>query len=160
MKNWIIAGILCILVLPVLGFYQIYSHNMNDLDHAAGTAAEKAKQQYGIQNVLSVTYYHGSDAYQVVNGTRNGRRIYVWVPDQPKQADFIVRGANKGITEKQALHTLSDMKLDVKKIQSVRLGAIHNQPVWMITFLNSRNNYNYVAIYFDNGKEAQRILNV
>lgn len=160
LKNWIIAGILTILLFTFLGFRQLYSSNMNYRHAWERTAAAKAKQHYQIENIRSVSYYHGTDAYHVVKGSRNGAVMYVWVPDKPKRASYIIREAEKGISQQEALQKLAALHLDIKEVLSVRLGAIHGVPVWTVTFLNGTDHYNYVSFYFDDGKEAQRILNV
>lgn len=160
MKNWIIIGLFAVLLTAGLGFWQLYSSNINYENRSAQTAAAKAKQRFQISKVESVTYFHGTESYQVVKGTRNGEQMYFWIPDQGKKEIYLTRMAKNGITSQQALQVLAGMHLDVNKVISVRLGAIQASPIWEITFLNSRGNYNYISVYFDNGKEAQRILNI
>ncbi|TGA97035.1 peptidase M4 [Sporolactobacillus shoreae] len=160
MKNWIIAGVLTVLVLAGFGSWYLYKSNMDLSNRAAQAAAAKARQHYQIQKVDTVASYSGTESYEVVKGVRNGIQMYIWVPDRPNKAKYIVRAVKNGITGSQALQKLAGLNLDVNKIISVRLGAIQNNPVWEITFTNKQNNYNYVSFYFDNGKEAQRILNI
>ncbi|MCQ2009163.1 MAG: DUF5590 domain-containing protein [Sporolactobacillus sp.] len=159
-KTVLITVLIAILIIVGIGAWKLYSSNTVYQNQAAATALKKAKQSYIFDHVKSVTSFNGTDAYQVIQAKRNGNKMYIWVPDHPKKAPFIERAASSGITEKQAMQKLADQRLDVKKIISVRLGAIKGNPVWEITFLNSKNSYNYVSFYFDNGKEAQRILSL
>jgi uncharacterized protein YpmB len=143
-----------------IGALKLYTSNTGYQNRASVAAVKKAKQWYSFDQVKSITPFRGTDAYQVIQAKQKGKKVYIWVPDQPKKAPFLERLASKGITRVQALQKLADAQLDVKKIISVHLGVIKGNPVWEITFLNSKNNYNYVSFYFENGKEAQRILNL
>ncbi|MCL1632609.1 DUF5590 domain-containing protein [Sporolactobacillus sp. CPB3-1] len=147
-------------LLFLIGGWKLYTSNISGQNRSAEDAVKRAHQSYTFNHVKSVVPYNGTEAYQVIQAERNGQDIYIWVPDHPKRAPFILRAAHAGITKKEALQKLSDKRLDVKKIISIRLGAINGNPVWEITFLNSGNNYNYVSFYFNDGKEAQRILDV
>ncbi|MFC6386897.1 peptidase M4 [Sporolactobacillus kofuensis] len=149
-----------VIVLIVIGSWSLYTNNTNFQNQSAQSAIKKAKKWYSFNQVLSVTAYHGSDDYQVIKAKQGRKTMYFWIPDRLKKAPYFERAANKGLTKEQALQKLSGKGLDVQKIISVRLGAIQGNPVWEITFLNSKHKYNYVSISFDNGKEAQRILNV
>ncbi|WP_100488015.1 peptidase M4 [Sporolactobacillus pectinivorans] len=160
MKNWIITGVLAVLLIAGFGSWYLYTSNMDTSNSSAQAAIVKAKRYYQVQKVDSVSYYYGTDAYEVVKCVRNSVQMYVWVPDEPQKAKYIVRAVKNGITRNQALQELAGLHLNVNKIISVKLGAIQNSPVWEITFTNNTNSYNYVSFYFDNGKEAQRILNV
>ncbi|MCO7125773.1 DUF5590 domain-containing protein [Sporolactobacillus shoreicorticis] len=155
-----ITVLTAVLIIVGTGAWKLYSSNTGYQSQAAAAAVKKAKQRYVFDQVKSVTPYNGTDAYQVIQAKRNGKKMYIWVPDNPKKAPFIERAASSGMTEGQAMQKLADRHLDVKQVISARLGAINGNPVWEITFLNSRNNYNYVSFYFENGKEAQRILNL
>ncbi|EST10568.1 hypothetical protein P343_16600 [Sporolactobacillus laevolacticus DSM 442] len=159
-KAWLITAAIAVFILFCFGSWKLYFSNMHFQDHSAVSAINKAKKWYHFDHVKSVTAYHGTDAYQVIQAKQKGKMMYFWVPDHPKKAPYIERQASKGITKKQAIQRLFGERLDIKSIISVRLGAIHGHPVWEITFMNSKNNYNYVSLYFDNGKEAQRILNL
>jgi Uncharacterized protein conserved in bacteria len=161
LKNWIITGVLIALLVILSGSWYLYKNNMNVSDAAARTAAAKAAVHYQLQKTGSVTSYYGTQSYEVVSGSRNGVPMYVWVPDKPgKTASYLARPAKNGLTRSQALQKLAALRLDVRTILSVKLGAIQNQPVWEITFKNSRNSFNYVSFNFDTGKEVQRILNI
>ncbi len=134
---------------------------MNVANAAAQTAAAKATAHDQLQKTGSVTAYYGTQAYEVVSGTRNGVAMYIWVPDKPsKAAGYLARPVKNGLTRSQALQKLAALHLDVRSIVSVRLGAIQNQPVWEITFKNSHNSFNYVSFNFDTGREVQRMLNI
>ncbi|MCI1857079.1 MAG: DUF5590 domain-containing protein [Sporolactobacillus sp.] len=160
MKNWIIPSALCLLLLLCFGGWEVYANNLNFNQNAAQAAASAAKKRYPLQKVESVSYYHGTRPWQVVKGVEHGKGVYIWVPDGKGRSAMFQRYVSKGISEKEAVRRLNRLHLDVRKIISVRLGAIGQHPVWEVTFLNSKNNYNYLSFYFDNGKEAQRILNV
>ncbi|GGL47995.1 cell wall elongation regulator TseB-like domain-containing protein [Sporolactobacillus putidus] len=159
MKNWIIIGLPAVVLFAGWGSLQLYNSNMNYKNGLSGKAVAKADQQSHPDKIESVTYYNGTESYQVIKGKRNGVQMYFWVPDS-KKGVYFTRVVKNGITSRQALQILAGMHLDVKTVLAVRLGAIQTTPIWEITFLNSRGNYNYVSINFDNGKEAQRILNI
>lgn len=156
-----ITGVLILILVLLSGSWYLYKSNMNLSDTAAHAAATKAAEHYQLQKTGSVTAYYGTQAYEVVSGSRNGVAMYVWVPDKPgKSAGYLIRPVKNGLTRGQALQKLAALRLDVRSIVSVRLGAIQNQPVWEITFKNSRNSFNYISFSFDTGKEVQRILNI
>ncbi|CAM3174980.1 DUF5590 domain-containing protein [Sporolactobacillus spathodeae] len=160
MKKWIIS-ILCVLVVAVgWVMWDLYHTNQTVQQQAASRAIAKAQNHYHIDKVLSVSYYHGTNAYQVVKGERNGVPMYIWVPDQKKKAPYIVRAVRRGISRNKAQQIFQGMRFHVKKIVSIRLGAINSQPIWQVTFLAPNNTYNYISIDFDTGKEIQRILNI
>ncbi|MET1249732.1 DUF5590 domain-containing protein [Sporolactobacillus sp. STCC-11] len=159
-KTTIITVLVALALMVAIGALKLYTSNTGYQEQESVTAVKKAKQWYSFNQVKSVTPFRGTDAYQVIQAKQEGKKVYIWVPDQPKKAPFLERLASEGITQGQAIQKLADARLDVKRIISVRLGAIKGNPVWEITFLNSKNNYNYVSFYFESGKEAQRILNL
>ncbi|WP_176557844.1 cell wall elongation regulator TseB-like domain-containing protein [Sporolactobacillus terrae] len=159
-RTWIYVTAFTVLLILIFGTWHLYSSNMSNQTHDAAAAVEKAKQHYSFDRTLSVSAYHGSDAYQVVKAKRNGKTVYFWVPDDSKKAAYIERRASDGITKNQVLTLFERQRFDVKRLISVRLGAINGNPVWEITFLSPNQHYNYVSFYFDSGKEAQRILNL
>ncbi|RYL88842.1 peptidase M4 [Sporolactobacillus sp. THM7-4] len=160
MKKWVIIITFFVLLLVSWTSWHIYRGNADYEAKAAHTAVQKAKKGFKINKIESVTYYHGTESYQVIKGIKSGRQWYVWVPDKKSEGRFIERPVKSGITRNQALQALAALHLDVRQIVSVRLGAIKGNPVWEITFLNAGKKYNYVAFYYDTGKEAQRILNI
>ncbi|MFT8708173.1 MAG: DUF5590 domain-containing protein [Sporolactobacillus sp.] len=160
MKRWLISSALLILVCLGWGAWSLYHSNASFQGQAAVRAVSKARSIYHLDNAHSLSYFHGTNAYQVVEGTRNGVRMYVWIPDQKKKAPYIVRAVRRGITGQKALQIVQGMHLHVKQVVSVRLGAINSQPIWQITFLAPNHTYNYISIAFDTGKEVQRILNI
>jgi uncharacterized protein YpmB len=161
LKNWVITGSLILLLAVLSGSWYLYRSNMNVLNVAARTAAAKATAHYQLQKTGSVTAYYGTQAYEVVSGSRNGVAMYVWVPDKPSRAaGYLARPVKHGLTRSQAIRKLAALHLDVRSIVSARLGAIQNQPVWEITFKNSHNHFNYVSFNYDTGREVQRILNI
>lgn len=160
MKNWIIGVLIVVLFCFVWGTWNLYSGNRNVQVQAADRAISKAKSHYQISKIDTVTYYHGTNAYQVVEGERNGVKMYLWIPDQKKKAPYIARAAKRGISKTQAMQIFNRLHLDVKQVVSIRLGAINKQPTWQITFLSPNHTYNYISLSFDTGKEVQRILNI
>ncbi|RYM06357.1 peptidase M4 [Sporolactobacillus sp. THM7-7] len=159
MKKWIMFILLAVLISGISGSWYVYGKNANYHEQIKQAAVKKAKQRFHIENAESVSYYHGTESYYVIKGKTAGKQMYYWIPDK-KKGKYIERRANSGMTRKEALSTLSNMHLDVQEVLAVRLGAIGGKPIWEITFLNSQKKYNYVSIFFDNGKEAQRILNI
>ncbi|WKB37162.1 peptidase M4 [Terrilactibacillus sp. S3-3] len=120
----------------------------------------QARHHFHATNVRAVNYYYGKEAYHVLRGRAGGHAVYLWIPDNKKKGTYIERRVNAGITKQKALQVFEGLHLDVSKVVSVKLGVNDNAPTWEITFLDAKQRYNYVSIYFDNGKEAERILHI
>lgn len=137
-----------------------YHKNISYEKKASQTAIAQADRHFHAQNIKTVNYYHGKQAYHVVSGRIDGQAVYLWIPDNKKKGAYIERRVHAGITKQKALQVFAGMNLDVAKVVSVKLGVNENAPTWEVTFLDSNQRYNYVSIYFDNGKEAERILHI
>lgn len=160
LKKWIFFILFVALLSTLAVLTYMYSSNVSAKSDDEATAVKKARHHFHADRILSVSYYHGTESFQVVKGVRDGRQMYFWIPDDPKKGKYIERAVEDGITRQQALDRFSHMDFNVQKVLSVRLGAVQGSPVWEITFLNAQGKYNYVSIYYDNGSEAQRILNI
>ncbi|MFT8871179.1 MAG: DUF5590 domain-containing protein [Sporolactobacillus sp.] len=160
MKKWWLTLTAALLVFIGWGAWYIYDSNRVVSIHAADQAVTKARSHYAIGKVEDVTSYYGSNAYQVIKALRNGRRVYVWVPESGEKAPMFMRTANQGISRSHALAIFSTMHFNVQRVVSVRLGAINATPVWQVTFVAPNHTYNYIALNFSNGREVQRILNI
>lgn len=133
----------------------LYSSIEGRHGHQLNQAAAKAKQQQHLKKVLNVTYYHGTNAYDVVEGvSRKGKKVYVWVPDG-KGKPFVKpvdQGWSKGKVKQYAMSHLHP-----KKLISIELGAEKNMPVWEIIYIDQKNRYTFYYLRFGNGEWVKNI---
>ncbi|TCP31609.1 uncharacterized protein YpmB [Scopulibacillus darangshiensis] len=160
MKKWILAILIGVFVIGMWQMWLIYHDASSYEENLANKAVDKAKNHYDLSKVKEVTYYHGNHSYHIVEGLLNsGKHVYIWVPDSEK-GKYFKREVKDGISKKKAIAIFNKMHYDAAEITTVRLGIDDTEPVWEVTFLDSKGQYNYVYLYFDNGKEAEHILHI
>ncbi|MBM7645260.1 uncharacterized protein YpmB [Scopulibacillus daqui] len=159
MKKWgFIAGI--VILICVWQSWLIYHRASSYEGTAAQKAVAEAKKQYHISKIKDVSYYNGKQSYHVIRSVdKSGKDVYIWVPYK-KDGKMFKEYVKDGLTKQEALQAFSKLNYDVRKIVSVRLGIDNNQPVWEITFTDHNKEYNYVYLYFKDGKEEGHILHI
>ncbi|MFC7392661.1 DUF5590 domain-containing protein [Scopulibacillus cellulosilyticus] len=159
MKKWgIIVGI--VVLICIWQSWLIYHRASSYEGTAEQKAVAKAKAHYHISKVKDVTFYNGNRSYHVLRSVlKSGKEVYIWVPDK-KGGKMLEKPVKDGLTKKEALQSFSKLNYDVSKIVSAKLGIDNSQPVWEIIFIDHNKEYNYVYLYFKNGKEEGHILHI
>lgn len=112
---------------------------------------------YANTNIVKVNdtfFYHGTDAYHVIEGIdEDGEEKIVWV--DTTKGEVIVRNKSDGLT-KEAVKQFALEKLAAEKIISIRLGIEQQLPVYEITYLDEEGRYAYYYMTFKNGTFVKR----
>lgn len=152
MKKWLIAiGIFVIFIILASIYYQmIRSPLTNEEQEAVSIALAETK----LEHVNSVEFYHGTDAYQVINGTdAKEEELIVWVRSDNKEVmtKRVKDGLSKEQVEQFALNELSPTE-----VISIRLGVEQGLPVYEITYIDGEHRYAYYYMTFDDGTFVKR----
>ncbi|HET7656686.1 MAG TPA: DUF5590 domain-containing protein [Bacillales bacterium] len=155
MKKWILTIAIFVFATVIWQAISIYHGIEAKLHSRLDHAAEKAKREYHLKKVLDVSYYHGTNSYDVVKAVnQKGQPIYVWIPNG-KGKPFHKR-VNQGWSKGKVMQYVQN-KLHPRKVISVRLGAEESLPVWEVTYLDQNGRYSFYYLRFDNGEWVKNI---
>lgn len=149
--TWIIVGIVIVTFGFLTAYYQSIRHDVNSSQEKA---IQKAKVEAKMEHIDTVTYYHGKESYQVVQGrTKDKKKVFVFVPE--KKGNLIVIDASKGMTKKEAIEQVK-REQQVVELVDIRLGMEKNTPLWEIVYTDEKGNYNYHYVRFTTGELYKR----
>ncbi|MCL7745949.1 DUF5590 domain-containing protein [Halalkalibacter alkaliphilus] len=156
MKKWMIL-IVIIIVLSLTGL-SVYAYQSirEPLRHNYAQAENYVVGQSLLKTVLTVTYYHGTDAFYVFTGLdEKDEETIVWVS---AEYDFHhVEKASDGITREEAV-AIVERNEEVSRIRTAKLGYERELPVYEITYINDENRKGYYYVTFEKGTFMKRYL--
>lgn len=160
MKNWItfisVFFVSLALVIAVVVLWNADAPFSTMEQQAEALAIE---QNYITEATSSYTY-NGQNSYVTVFGIdENGDEKAVFVPTSLEEEFIQEVSVKDGITQQQALDVLS-AEVDVQKLLHAKLGFEKPGAVWELTYLNDKDQLNYVYILHENGEWWKRILNL
>ncbi|WP_227936228.1 cell wall elongation regulator TseB-like domain-containing protein [Alkalihalobacillus deserti] len=155
MKKWIIIVFFFMMIsLTGAGVYAYQTirepllHNLEQAEHYV--------KGHLLKTVYDVSYYHGTEAFYVLNGlTEEEEDTVVWVSE-----DFSFHHTEKtsdGISKEDAI-AIVRKEDSVKRIQSVKLGYERGLPIYEVTYLNKDNRKGYYYLTFDDGTFMKRYV--
>lgn len=147
MKKWTFIAIFVFLIVIAQSVF-IYTHASKPISAAQQTAISIAKNHVKLNEIIEVTFFNGDEPYQVIRALdEQDEEIIIWVREQ-KPDDIIIEKASNGLTENE-VKTFASSELDVKKLQTIRIGMKYNIPVWEITFIDSNDRYSFYYLHFN-----------
>ncbi|RBW69425.1 DUF5590 domain-containing protein [Bacillus taeanensis] len=153
---FVLAVITAIVIWQGVSFYSEVTSANAGLEQKA---AAKAKELFHIKTISKVSFYHGSNSYQVVQGkNEQEEEIIAWISTNPKIEPFS-RKASAGVTKKQ-VKELIDKKVDYKKIIDIRLGAENKVPLWEVTYIDQEDRYSFYYVAFKDGAYLNKKYNL
>lgn len=141
----------------VLFFLFLYSSAVSPLEERKETGAELASSTEDLQEINDISYFHGSDSYQVVDAVRaDGESIYILTPEaSPEQKEAasepVVLLHSEGITPEEAEERVGNEE-EIQEIHSVRLGIVENIPGYEINYSDTSGRLVYYYITFNEGE--------
>lgn len=155
MKKWILISASLLLAIMIGWGSWIYYSAVSASDQIVNQLVTKAKQQYQLQHIKKVTYYHGTYPYHVIKAVNaDSQTVYIWLSE--KHDVSLVRRAEQGWTQEQVKkHFL--VNYQPKQLIDIRLGVEDQTPVWQITFVDAKDNYTFRYIRFADGLWYQTI---
>ncbi|MER1999474.1 MAG: DUF5590 domain-containing protein [Lysinibacillus sp.] len=160
MKNWILFGAMfvasMVIVVTVLVLWKA---------DAPFTDMEKQAEQLALSSnklaqVTESYTYNGNNPYVTVIGTDDeGREKALFVPISMDEKLIQQAYMDEGITKEKALSVLAS-ETKVSEILHTKLGFEEAGVVWEISYLNEKDDLNYVYILFEDGQWWKRILNL
>ncbi|MCR6096480.1 DUF5590 domain-containing protein [Salipaludibacillus agaradhaerens] len=180
MKAWIIA-ISVMVVIGIVAFsIYIYNVTMDPLTLREDQAVAIAREEVDLEEVIDVQYYHGRRSYQVIDGINSaGEEIYIWVEELTEEDEdkdnldtnnsdeasdneeeneneeertptIKTRLHSEGLTREEALE-IAQSELDIKKVNSVKLGMAGSTPVYEISYIDTSDRHSFYYIRFEDG---------
>ncbi|QPA32955.1 cell wall elongation regulator TseB-like domain-containing protein [Thermaerobacillus caldiproteolyticus] len=153
MKKW---GILFFILLcgVIWQAISVYHAALETKQSLQSKALERAKREVAFTDIDRVYTYYGEQAYVVFVGTgRNGKKYIVWVPE--KKGHVVVKRADRGITEKEAVSKLKEER-NPKRLISVKPGMEKGVPLWELTYIDEYNRYSFYYLSFEDGTFLKR----
>lgn len=171
MKAWIISIFLVIAAAVTASLYLLYASASSPIEEREQAAASFARDELEFNRVEEVTYFHGTQSYQVVNGTNSdGEEAYAWVPESIERESTleaeeelpeeeilepVIRLHSEGITSSEALE-IAENDADIAEVRSVRLGLIGTSPVYEVNYKDSNGRFGYYYTAFEDGQYLRR----
>ncbi|MCU9613683.1 DUF5590 domain-containing protein [Caldibacillus lycopersici] len=166
MKQKIIIIVLFLVVIIAIGLVLVYHFSTDDLKQDKDLAVERAKEFTNITTVETIEWFHYIDNYYVIKGKNNKKEsIIVWVPDNPKNKEIVVKKAKDGLAEEEVVSLLSNgldnFSNDKRptEIIDIKLGMVDNAPAYEITYRDQKNRYSIIYIDFYKG-DWYRVYNL
>lgn len=151
--KWIFTVCLIfIIIIGIFSYFYIAIRQPMTLDNIR--AIEYVMKETVIEEVNDITFYNGSNHYQVITGTdAKGEQWVVWYNEE--NDEVIKRKMNEGLSEKEVLQIVNQ-RLKVKKIENIRLGIENNLPVYEVTYIDDEDRYAYYYLTFNDGTFVKR----
>ncbi|RXJ03986.1 hypothetical protein DS745_00925 [Anaerobacillus alkaliphilus] len=146
-----IFGFIGVLVM-IFFFWQSYlffSEAKEPIREANSEAANYVIEHIGVEEFVSVNFYHGSESYQVFEALDvNGEEIYIWVAEALDS--HVVKPKSDGISFDD-VSLFIKQELTPKKLISIKLGMENTIPLYEITYKDQQNRLSYYFISFKDG---------
>jgi uncharacterized protein YpmB len=160
MKNWILFGAMFVaslaIVMTVLVLWKA---------DAPFTDMEKKAEQLALSSgklaqVTESYTYNGNNPYVTVLGTdKDGKEKALFVPISMEEELIQQIYMDEGISKDVALAELA-REAQVSEVLHTKLGFEEAGVVWEISYINEKDDLNYVYILFEDGQWWKRILNL
>lgn len=159
MKKWLwISGLLIVIIIGVSSF--VYIKAMEPINEAEKIATKIAKEEASITTVHDFSIYNGTKTYYIIQGkASNGKNMIVWIPEEKKDRNIIIRAANRGVSKEDAIRIITEKK-SPKEIKSVKLGMENNIPLWEVYYSSTEDSISYYYIDFATGRMLKDIENL
>lgn len=164
--------------------YAVYSAAFSPLDERRASAVEAAEQEYELQEIREIDYFHGAVSYQVIDAVdASGEEVYVFVEeplpeeesaeehdetensgneeneteesDDETERDVIILNKNDGISADEAV-SIAASEADISRFVSVKAGFISDTPVYEIRYRDSEGRFGYYYVSFEDGDYLRR----
>ena len=159
-KKWFLFIVIFVLSLTVIISLLIYFQAKSPFANAKDEAESYVLDNNLLAQVDKAYVYNNTSTFHTVIGTTaKGNKKAYFLPDKQSDEKIMEVNLEEGISEQQAVDLA--MK-DVKggKLLHAKLGVEEIGPVWEITYVNAKDNLNYVYLLFDNGEWWKRISNL
>ncbi|WP_100407247.1 cell wall elongation regulator TseB-like domain-containing protein [Bacillus solitudinis] len=154
MKKWIIISCIMFFLLSIgLGTLAYYVMR-EPLEKGYEQAQQYVFDQNLLNDIHSITYYHGTESYYVLHGfNEENVETIVWLNQNFEEV--VSRKASEGITPEEAREIVKN-DVNLNSIQTVRLGVERNLPIYEVLFVDEANRQGYYYITFDDGTFMKR----
>ncbi|TPE70829.1 DUF5590 domain-containing protein [Halalkalibacterium halodurans] len=153
MRKWLILiGIVLFSAIIGAGAYG-YTVIKSPFSEDEEQAVQLVLSEGYLATVNDASYYHGSDAYQVIHGLdEDGEERIVWVgPDD----QVISKKASEGISEED-VRAIIERELAVRELVAIRLGVENEHPVYEVTYYDEEGRLSYYYVSFYDGTFIKR----
>ncbi|MFC4735861.1 DUF5590 domain-containing protein [Bacillus daqingensis] len=162
--------------------YAVLNSALNPLEERQALAAEAAEEEYELQEIREIEYFHGAVSYQVIDAVdASGEDVYVFVEDplpeeeeaaeeldeadneageqeepaEGEERDIIVLNKNDGIAQDEAV-SIAASDADISRFISVKPGFISDTAVYEVRYRDSEGRFGYYYVSFEDGDYLRR----
>ena len=160
LKRWLLFIVIFTISLTAILSILIYTQAREPYKEAL-TSAESYTLKNNLLETIDESYvYNSTDSYQTIIGdTKDGSKKAFFIPLKANEEPIMEVSFEEGISKEEAISIVLDGEQE-SKVLHAKLGVEEVGPVWEITFVNSKDNLNYVYLLFDNGDWWKRISNL
>lgn len=152
-KKWLFI-VLAIVILSIVCFSIFYMSIRSPIKDDRERAIQYVLSETDIKEVIDVSFYNGSNHYQVITGMdEKGEEWIAWYSEEEDK--LIKRRKSQGLSENEVLNIVKQ-QLEVKKIKNIRLGIENNLPVYEVTYIDDEDRYAYYYLTFNDGTFVKR----
>lgn len=159
-KRWLLFIVVFALSLTVILSLLIYVQAKVPFKDANESAEDYVTKHHLLAQVDTSYVYNSTNTFHTVIGTTSkGEKKAFFIPEKATEEKIMEVKLQDGISKEQAIE-LAMKKEKNSKLLHAKLGVEEIGPVWEITYVNEKNNLNYVYLLFDNGDWWKRISNL
>ncbi|TQR15358.1 DUF5590 domain-containing protein [Psychrobacillus soli] len=160
LKRWLLFIVIFAISLTVILSLLIYFQAKIPFKEANENAeAYVTKNNLLSQVDDSYVYNSTSTFYTVIGKTAKGEEKAFFIPDKKTDDAIMEVKLQDGISKEKAIE-LAMANEKNSKLLHAKLGVEEIGPVWEVTYVNEKDNLNYVYLLFDNGDWWKRISNL
>lgn len=149
-SNMIVLAVVVVSTILGWGSIHLYTNVSEPIKNSEKEALSYLKANAAeFTNVKQVNFYHGSESYQVFEGTNKDEdMVFIWVA--MSLDNHIVKEKAAGLAiEEVVLYTEEELKS--KEIISIKLGIENSLPLYEIIYKDQQDRYSYYYISFKDG---------
>ncbi|WP_144511363.1 DUF5590 domain-containing protein [Bacillus sp. FJAT-22090] len=160
LKRWLLFIVGFAISLTVILSLLIYVQAKAPFKDANNNAEEYATKNNLLAKVDDSYVYNSTTTFHTVIGTTSkGVKKAYFIPEKATKDAIMEVKLQDGISKEQAIKLALEKEKNSKLLHA-KLGVEEIGPVWEITYVNEKNNLNYVYLLFDNGDWWKRISNL
>ncbi|MFJ8065110.1 DUF5590 domain-containing protein [Psychrobacillus sp. NPDC096426] len=160
LKRWLLFIVIFAISLTVILSLLIYFQAKKPFTEANENAEIYVTQNHLLAQVDDSYVYNSTSTFHTVIGkTAKGQEKAFFVPVKKNDDAIMEVNLKDGISKEKAIELAMSNEKNGKLLHA-KLGVEEVGPVWEVTYVNEKNNLNYVYLLFDNGDWWKKISNL
>ncbi|GGA25898.1 cell wall elongation regulator TseB-like domain-containing protein [Psychrobacillus lasiicapitis] len=160
LKRWLLFIVVFAFSLTVILSLLIYFQAKIPFKEANENAETYVTKNHLLAQVDASYVYNSTNTFHTVIGkTAKGEEKAFFLPEKKTDDAIMEVKLRDGISKEKAIELAMSNEKNGELLHA-KLGVEEVGPVWEITYVNEKNNLNYVYLLFDNGDWWKKISNL